>query len=636
MKAAPLVALSLAALVLADSSRAAPPLHVWSQRFGGTSSDQGNTVALDASGNVIVSGPFFGTANFGGVNLVSAGAADVFLAKYDASGAHLWSKRFGGTSQEQSIVLAVDGSGSIVVTGLFAGTVDFGGGPLVSAGSSDIFLVKYDASGAHLWSRRFGDTGNDAGWDVAFDGAGNLAVVGYYNGTINLGGANLVSAGGLDIVAGRFDTNGVHQWSARYGGAAADQGIAVRVDGAGNLCLASQSTGTVDFGGGALSSAGGFDIMLAKLDAGGVHQWSRRFGGTGGDQASSLGVDAAGNIVMGSVFSNTVDFGGGPLTSAGGFDIVLAKYDASGAHQWSQKFGGVNPDIVQTVAVDAAGNAALTGYFSDTVYFGGDTLTAISQTQDIYVAKLDATGAHLWSQAFGDTFSEAGHSIAMGNSSVVITGYFGNQVDFGGGSLVTAGGLDVFVAKFEDQMTVPVLISRFDAAAVARGVELKWDFAADEAVDRFALFRGQGASSPLQIASGDARARSYLDTSAEPGQTYHYELVIRTAAGNEFRSQRATTTMPSPSTVVRQNFPNPFNPRTTIEYSLAARTPVAIEIFDARGSRVRVVDEGVREPGTYRTEWDGRDTNGRPVSSGVYFYRFAGSGGETRKMTLLK
>jgi hypothetical protein len=76
---------------------------------------------------------------------------------------HLWSQRFGDTTYQHGWSVTFDPSGNVAITGTFAGTVDFGGDPLTSSGWRDIFLAKFDASGAHLWSQRFGDAENQFG-----------------------------------------------------------------------------------------------------------------------------------------------------------------------------------------------------------------------------------------------------------------------------------------------------------------------------------------------------------------------------------------------------------------------------------------------------------------------------------------
>jgi len=122
--------------------------HLWSKRFGSTSFDQGYGVAVDDSGNVVVTGSFNGTVNFGGGGLNSAGSFDIFVAKFSgAEGSHLWSKRFGSTSDDWGRGVAVDGSGNAVVTGSFLGTVDFGGGGLSSGGGYyDLFVAKFSGA----------------------------------------------------------------------------------------------------------------------------------------------------------------------------------------------------------------------------------------------------------------------------------------------------------------------------------------------------------------------------------------------------------------------------------------------------------------------------------------------------------
>ena len=169
-----------------------------SKRFGNDMHAWGNGVATDSSGNVVITGYFGGSVDFGGGPLSSAGLADFFVAKYDGNGNHLWSKRFGDSSSESGAEVATDGSGNVVITAGFEGSVDFGGGPLSSAGLADIFVAKFDGSGNHLWSKRFGDSSSDKGASVATDGSGSVVITGYFFGSVDFGSGPLTSASNGD------------------------------------------------------------------------------------------------------------------------------------------------------------------------------------------------------------------------------------------------------------------------------------------------------------------------------------------------------------------------------------------------------------------------------------------------------
>jgi hypothetical protein len=644
MRAVLVCTLGLFLAGISTPTRATGPVHLWSERFGGALMDESVTVAVDPSGNVIVSGRFQGTANFGGGNLVSGGGFDIFLAKYDANGVHLWSKSFSASSNQRVIVVTADPFGNIVLTGNSSGAVSLGGAPVGGSGSFDIIVAKYDLSGAHLWSKGFGSAGgNDSGWDVATDATGAIALTGYFTNTVNLGGATFVSMGSSDMFVVKFDSSGAHQWSRRFGDSGADQGVSVEFDGAGNLIMLSQFAGSVDFGGGPLASSGTYDVALAKFDTVGSHLWSKHFGGASSEFAAYVARDNADNIYLGALIQgNGADFGGGPLTHFGSDDVVLAKYDPSGAHLWSHSYGGARSDVGQTVAVDNAGNVAMIGNYYGTADFGsGFDSTDTSwgnPSSDIFLALYDTNGVPQWSATFGDSLQDFGYSVAMaGVGTPVITGVFAGSVDFGGGPLTSAGSFDVFVAKFDVDHPVPVAISSFTAAASSRGVELAWRFSSDETVIGFTVYRSRGEGPVQVIAAGDAATHSSFDASVAPGETYRYQLVIRTTSGNEFRSQFVTTTVPSAVASLGQNFPNPFNPRTSIEYTVGTEGSVSIDIFDVTGKRIRSLPQGVRRPGTYRVEWNGLDANGHATGSGVYFYRLGGAkSSETRKMLLLK
>jgi len=139
-----------------------------------------------------------GAADFGGGLLTSAGESDAFAVKLDAAGNHVWSKRFGDSSFQEAFGIAADPAGNVVVTGRFEGTADFGGGTMLSHGGQDAFVLKLGSSGNHLWSKRFGDGADQGAALVAIDGAGAALVSGLFWGQIDCGGGPLVSAGETD------------------------------------------------------------------------------------------------------------------------------------------------------------------------------------------------------------------------------------------------------------------------------------------------------------------------------------------------------------------------------------------------------------------------------------------------------
>jgi chitodextrinase len=425
---------------------------IWTKRLGGTLVDAGCNVKTDNSGNIITAGYFMGTVDFGGGPLTSAGGYDIFVAKYDSTGQHIWSKRFGSSEDDSAKAVAVDASGNVLVTGYFMGTVNFGGATLTSLGMKDIFVAKYSSTGAFIWAKSFGYLmSDDIGYDVAVDSSGNVIVTGSFTGFVDFGGGYLQSdPTGPDTFLAKFSPTGAHIWSKNFLSTAWDEGYSISVDDSGNVFITGSFSYTVDFGGGKVTSVGSSkDIYVAKYSSTtGAHMWSKQLGGSGNDIGYSVAVDSSGNVVITGYFSGTVDFGGGPLTSAGSYDIFVAKYSSSGAHLWSKRFGSTSLDSGNSVSVDRVTNEVIiTGYFVGTVDFGGGPMTSTG-SYDIFVAKYSSTGAHMWSKRFGSTSADMGYGVAtdvVGN--IVTTGYFVGTVDFGGGPLTSAGSYDIFLLK---------------------------------------------------------------------------------------------------------------------------------------------------------------------------------------------
>lgn len=433
---------------------------LWSKTIGGLSSELGNSIVVDGNGDVLVTGYFNGTINFGGGNLVSAGNDDIFVAKYSGTtGAYIWAKRFGDTASDQGNSIVVDSAGDVIVTGHFQGTIDFGGPPLASAGNSDIFLAKLSGTdGSHRWSRRFGSSGIDLGNAVTVDATGNATISGVFALTVDFGGVPISSAGSNDIFVAKYNgATSSHIWSKGFGGTAAESGESVATDVSGNVFITGNfNSSSITFGGPALTNAGNGDAFLAKLAAAdGSHIWSKRFGGSGSDFGTSVVIENSGSVFSTGVFtSTTIDLGGGPQTNSGGNDVFLGKFNNSGTHLWSKAFGGAGADSCTGVTVSNVGDPVITGNFFSTTNFGGVSLNN-SGDADIIVAKYAGIdGAHQWSRRFGSTDRDFSRSVTVDSAgNAFITGDFASStLDFGGGPLMNTGGAnsaDIFIAKLK-------------------------------------------------------------------------------------------------------------------------------------------------------------------------------------------
>jgi hypothetical protein len=372
-----------------DCDGLAPPCKgtpLWSVRAGDANAQSGDSIAVDAAGNVLVTGFFSGSIDFGGGALQSMGSPDVFIAKLDAGGSAVWNKRAGGIGVHYSQSIAVDGAGNVLVSGYFTSTIDLGGSALQSAGASDVFIAKLDAGGSLVWSKRAGDSNLQSSAHIAVDSAGNVLVVGGFRGSMDWGGCPVTSAGNTDLYVAKLDPSGACLWSKRAGDTDTQGGAGVAVDAGGNVLVTGSFGGSMDLGGCPVTSAGNTDLYVAKLDPSGACLWSKRAGDAGAQYGLGVAVDGMGHVMVTGGFSGFADFGGGSLASAGGEDVFVVKLDAAGNHLWSRRAGSASDDEGHAVAVDASGNTLVTGYFSGSADFGPNALVSAG-SDDMFIAK---------------------------------------------------------------------------------------------------------------------------------------------------------------------------------------------------------------------------------------------------------
>ncbi len=498
-------------------------------QLAGTSSIQ--SVATDASGNVFVTGFFSGQVAFGSTVLTSQGGNDLFVAKYlPASGTWAWAQSGGGTSSDQGNGIAVSGN-SVYVTGhifnnaananavLFGGVSNTAGtmpvnGASTSAGQ-DIVVARYTDNGTSAaldWLQVSGGTGGDVGNDIAVSG-NSVYITGYITnntantnavlfggtgsmaGTVQQNGASTVSS--IDLVVAKYTDNGTSAalaWTQVGGGTSTDTGAGIAISGTsvyvtGSIVNNTANAAAVLFGGtgttagtapqnGASSvfSSSNGDLLVVKYTDNGTSAalaWTQVGGGIYDDRGNGVAVSGNSLYVTGYIQNNTsnatgVLFGGTGTTAgtvqqnganaAVSTDLVVAKYIDNGtaaAVAWTQVGGGTGSDIGNGIA--ASGNSVyVTGYIANNaantnaVLFGGAGTTAGTVRQngastrvsnDLVVAKYTDNGtaaALAWTQVGGGTDDETSLGIAVNGSSVYAAGYVNSSVTHSFGAISTS------------------------------------------------------------------------------------------------------------------------------------------------------------------------------------------------------
>lgn len=364
--------------------------YLWSVVFGAAKLDHGNAVAVDSQDNVILAATISGTVKLGGKSHTGQGQTDVLLAKFDTSGKLLWAKVFGDASADHAEGVAVDSAKNIILVGYFQGSIEFGGTKLTNAGQWDAYVARLAPAGNHLWSKALGGAGKDRAFDVVTDSKGDVVVTGDFTGKTNFGGGVLTGYGAGDVFLAKYKSaTGAHLWSYRYGSNSTARGSALAVDGKDNIALAGQYSGGLSLGCLAKhGTSGSFsNIFLVKYDSTGYCQWSKAFGAKDVDWAEDVAMDSKGNVIMAGVYVGAMSFGGAPVKGFKGLDGVVAKYDGNGTFVWNWAFGDANWDVPSALAVDSQDNVVAAGYFDLKVKLGPTTFTSKGST-DVFLFKL--------------------------------------------------------------------------------------------------------------------------------------------------------------------------------------------------------------------------------------------------------
>jgi uncharacterized delta-60 repeat protein len=315
----------------------------WQKSLGGGNTNQGNSVTVDSSGNIYVCG----------VSNTATGTYQFQIAKYDTSGTIQWQRRLGDGSVKYGWSVAVDSSGNVYVGGYGDAT-----------GTEAMFIAKYNTSGAIQWQRIIADsTYSDIGWAVATDSSGNVYFCGFSDAATGVPGV-------YNLVIAKYNTSGTIQWQRSLGSIDGQNGRSVAVDSSGNVYVC---------------GASGNNILIAKYNTSGTIQWQRIIGSGSGAYGNSVAVDSSGNV-----------YGLG----TNGANLQIAKYNTSGTIQWQRSLSSSGFNVGYSIASDVSGNIYVCGY------------STVSGNNDFLFAKLPADGS------LTNTYSVGGYSFTYAASSL--------------------------------------------------------------------------------------------------------------------------------------------------------------------------------------------------------------------------
>lgn len=376
----------------AGHAYAQPDAKVWTRLAGSVNYDEGYAVAADPSGNCIIAG---GTQ--GSLFSSTSGRYDMFVGKYDTDGNLLWGRQRGTGEREFAFGVAADSSGNIYATGYTGAALD----GQSHVGKWDIYLMKFNPTGDWLWTRQIGTGQDDEGYAVTTDASDNVYITGYVRGDMH----GQTRVGSADVFISKYNASGTRLWTRLFGSPEIDQAWAICCDASGNVFVTGYCQGSIE---GHPYHANG-DLFLAKYDTNGNRLWLRQWGTVNAEHGYSLATADDGSVYVSGYTTGSLY---GP--QMGGRDVFLARFDAAGNQLWGRQFGTDEHDQGWGVTMGIDGHLYITGQVAGPIHgnthFGG---------LDIFLARYNPEGTHLWTTQVGTASDEWARGVATTSEGVV-------------------------------------------------------------------------------------------------------------------------------------------------------------------------------------------------------------------------
>jgi len=342
----------------------------------------------------------------GVTELTSAGSWDIFILKLNSNGDFMWAKRLGNDNLDFASAMALDANGNIFLTGMFKDSIDFDPGTathnLTSNGAWDIFILKLDNNGNFVWAQNLGGTSYDKARSISIDANNNLYVAGQFKETADFDFSSnvneLTAADNYDAFVLKLDNDGNFIWVKQFEGNNQEDAVTVSVDNQENVYIAGKFLDNMDADPGSQSmtlntGSSDYNSFIIKLDTNGNFVWANMISG---DLNMLFNIHVIDNLIYtGGYFTGSVQItwanGFTGFTSAGDRDAIMLVYDIDGNFYYGKKYGAAGQDNLYKI-VNYDQGIYVAGSFEQTVNFDENhtNITAASNGEkDAFLLKLE-------------------------------------------------------------------------------------------------------------------------------------------------------------------------------------------------------------------------------------------------------
>ncbi len=436
------------------------PPPAWSFVFGGAGEQALRGAAAGPGETMVLCGAFTAPFTVGGQTLPRASGGsqeeEVFIIKLACDGSVQWAKSFGdeATNSQTCNAAATDAAGNVYVAIGMGGALTFGGPVHADAGNGDAVVVKYSASGEHLWTKGFGNDGAQSPTALAVTD-GTVAVLGRSSGAVSVDAASFTTDAYSPFVLALDAATGAGLWGVGATATASTAERALAFDAAGNLAVVLSFDGTLTFGNGAFPAGGPTATYVGLFGETGAPSGSLVWGSAGSDVTATAIVGGTGAFYVGGHFKGILDIGTGPLTSSAPTttDGFVASFSSDLAPSWATAVGDADEQYGRAVAITPDGMVLFAGEMRGTIDVSPNPLVADADGQlDVYVLRIGASQGTVHRGArYGGPGEHRVSFVGAGapTMDLFLAGRHVAPVDFGGGPLPGGVATDFYAARLQ-------------------------------------------------------------------------------------------------------------------------------------------------------------------------------------------